>query len=129
MVHTKATSRIESDNLRIFVVWSSRYPGDNRTKAIAATKNVPDSRSLHFWYADASLSKRYGQILGLSDGKQFTWDTYMVFDADATWNDSPPKPHNWMHQMGKALGSDHPRWLDGDRFRESVSALLTDISN
>ena len=115
MVHRQTTSQIESANLAIFVVWLPRYPGDNRAKAVAATTNVPDSRALHFWDANASLSTRYGQILGLPVGKQFAWDTYMVFDADATWSESPPRPTNWMHQMGRALGRDHPRWLDGNR--------------
>ncbi|WP_144975397.1 hypothetical protein [Bremerella volcania] len=108
----------------IFVVWLPRYPGDNREKAVTATRNVSDSRAHHFWDAEAMLSKRYGRILGLPEGKQFAWDTYMVFDADATWIDTPPTPANWMHQMGGALGRSHPRWLDPDRFKGSLIELL-----
>lgn len=128
LVYAKATSQIGNPNLHIFVVWLPRYPGDNREKGAAATKYVPDERATHFWDGDASLSKRYGRILGLPEGKQFAWDTYMVFDAEATWNDTRPEPRDWMHQMGSALGRDHPRWLDADRFRTSVNELLRDAS-
>ena len=126
VVHRQATSPIESADLAIFVVWLPRYPGDNREKAVAANRNVPDSRAHHFWDADTWLAKQYGQILGLPQGKQFAWDTYMVFHANTSWKDRPPTPNSWMHQMGGTLGRDHPRWLDGSRFRESVNSLLTD---
>lgn len=129
VVHRQATSQIESGNLAIFVVWLPRYPGDNREKAVAATRNVPDSRAQHFWDGDTWLSKQYGRILGLPEGKQFAWDTYMVFDASASWTDEPPTPNSWMHQMGGALGREHPKWLDADQFRESVDRLLTDSTD
>jgi len=125
VVHRQATSQIESTDLAIFVVWLPRYPGDNREKAVAATRNVPDSRAHHFWDPDTWLAQQYGQILGLPEGKQFAWDTYMVFDANTSWKDGPPTPSSWMHQMGGTLGRDHPRWLDGGRFRESVASLLS----
>ena len=125
VVHRQSTSQIESSNLAIFVVWLPRYPGDNREKAVVATQNVPDSRATQFWDADTWLAKQYGQILGLPDEDQFAWDTYMVFDAKTVWRDLPPTPTNWMHQMGGTLGRDHPRLLDGSRFRDSVTSLLS----
>lgn len=128
VVHRQATSQIESTDLAIFVVWLPRYPGDNRKTAVAATKNVADARAHHFWHPDATLARRYGEILGLPDGEQFAWDTYMVFDAGVEWSDGPPAPTDWMHQMNGTLGPEHPRWLDGDRFREAVNALLKNTS-
>jgi hypothetical protein len=124
VVHKKALSRIESHRLKVFVVWTPRYPGDNRTKAVAATKIVPDQRATHYWDANGCLPKHYGRILGLPRGKQFAWDTYMIFEPDSEWKDAPPEPNDWMHQMGGILGRNHPRWLDGDRFRESIQSLV-----
>jgi hypothetical protein len=123
LVQKKALDRINSDNLRVFVIWTPRYPGDSRTKAVAATKIVPDSRATHFWDSDGMVSKVYGDVLELPEGNRFAWDTYMIFGADAAWLESPPAPLEWMHQLG-VLGEDHPRWLDGDRFRESVKSLV-----
>ena len=62
--------------------------------------------------ATAKIRKCFS--LGLPKGKQFAWDTYMAFDRDAAWKDSTPKPNDWMRQLGKDFGRDHPRWLDGE---------------
>ena len=125
MVHKKATGRIESDKLRVFVVWLPRYPGDNRSKAVSSMSNVPDARGTHFWDSNASLAKQYGVVLGLPEGSKFAWDTYMAFDVNATWNDAPPKPIDWMHQLSQDLGREHPRWLNSDQFRKRVMTLLS----
>ncbi|NQV25913.1 MAG: hypothetical protein HQ518_16255 [Rhodopirellula sp.] len=65
----------------------------------------------------------YGRVLNLPAEKQFAWDTYMVFAANAEWIDSPPTPNHWMHQL-EVLGRKHPRWLNGDRFRQTTQQLF-----
>lgn len=123
-VHNRATSQIKGDDLQVFVIWTPRYPGDNRTKAVASTKTVPDPRATHFWDAAGIVPMLYGKVLGLPEGKQFAWDTYMVFGPDAEWKDHAPEPADWMHQLSRDLGRNHPRWLDSDRFRESVKSQI-----
>lgn len=124
LVQEKAISQISSERLAVFILWTPRYPGDSRAKAVAATQFVSDSRAKHYWDAAGTLPRMYGSALGLPADDQFAWDTYMVFNADAEWNPPPPQPTDWMHQMSRALGPKHPRWLNGDRFRESVQALI-----
>jgi len=123
-VQEQAIRKIDSDQLRVLVVWLPNFPGDDRIKACASTKTVPDPRATHYWDATASVSKLYGNVLGLPPAKQFAWDTYMIFGPDAEWTDSPPTPNTWMHQMGEALGRDHPCWLDSDELRRAVDRLL-----
>lgn len=123
LVHKKAISRIESDDLQVFVIWTPRYPGDDRTKAVAATKIVPDQRATHFWDAAGIVPKLYGKVLGLPEGKQFAWDTYMVFGTDAEWETVAPEPAGWMHQLGSVLGTSHPRWLDAGKLRHDIETL------
>ena len=123
MVHAKAISRIPNDDLTVLVVWTPRYPGDTRAKAVDATKHVPDARAIHFWDEHGAVPTAYGRVLDLPAGKQFAWDTYMVFDANAEWIDSPPTPNHWMHQLG-VLGRKHPGWLNGDRFCQTIQQLL-----
>ena len=43
----------------------------------------------------------------------------MIFSAEATWTEDAPVPAEWMHQLG-ALGKEHPRWLDADRFLKTL---------
>lgn len=123
-VHSKAISRIPNDDLVVLVVWTPRYPGDTRAKAVDATMLVPDTRAAHFWDEHGVVPKTYGPVLNLPAGKQFAWDTYMVFGTEAEWTDSPPTPHDWMHQLSSVLGREHEQWLNGDEFRQTIQQLL-----
>jgi hypothetical protein len=124
LVHDKVINQIKNSQLKVFVIWTPRYPGDNRDRAVASSSIVPDSRATQFWDAAGYLPREYGRILSLPEEDQFAWDTYMIFDRDAEWNQSPPPPDDWMHQMSKALGPNHPRWLDGDKLRQAIVRLL-----
>jgi len=126
VVQEKTLRHIGNADLRVFVIWTPRYPGDDRATAVGATKVVPDSRATHFWDANGYVPRQYGAILKLPEADQFAWDTYMIFGRGAEWKQLPPPPRDWMHQMSKALGREHPRWLDGSRFREIVESLLVD---
>jgi hypothetical protein len=118
-VQEKVLAKIRSDKLRAFVVWTPRYPGDNRAKALAATKLIPDERSIHFWDGGGRLGRQYGKLLKLPGGRTFAWDVYFVLDKRASWGESPPAPTEWMHQ----LGEDNRR-LDGAKLSQVTLRLL-----
>ena len=117
-------AEIESDKLRVFVVWTPRLPADSRNKAVAATKLVEDKRASHFWDRGGHFGSQYGKLLKLPGKRTFAWDVYFVFDAGAKWNKAPPMPTEWMHQLG---GGEDKRRLDGDKLRQTVKALLGDV--
>jgi hypothetical protein len=119
-VQEKVLDKIASDKLKAFVVWTPRYPGDNRAKALASMKLVSDGRALHYWDGTRWLGKHYGQALKLPGSRTFAWDVYFVFDAGATWEKVPPVPVEWMHQLGGKDG----RRLDGDKLREIIRGRL-----
>lgn len=126
LVQTKVLDRIDSDQLKVFVVWTPRFNGDNRNKAIASMEIVPDKRATHFWDRTSSISAYYGAVLKLPERAPFAWDVYFVFDDQAEWKEDPPRPDHWMHQLGGVLGRDHPRFFDGDKFRGHVLETLKD---
>jgi hypothetical protein len=111
--------KIQSDKLRVLVVWTPVLPWDNRDKALAATKLIPDKRTTHCWDKARRLGKEYGKALKLPGGGTFAWDIYLLFDAPALWNETPPAPTNWMHQLGQ-----DSRRLDVNKLRQEVSRLL-----
>jgi hypothetical protein len=118
-VQEKVLAVLPSDKLKVFVVWTPRYPGDNRDKAMAATTLVGDKRAIHFWDGGRHVGTDYGKVLKLPGKRQFAWDVYLAFDASARWEKTPPLPSEWMHQ----LGGDERR-LDSDKLRQTVAALL-----
>ncbi len=111
--------RKEVDKLRVLVVWTPVLPWDNRDKALAAAKLIPDQRALHFWDKSRRLGKNYGKALKLPGGGTLAWDVYLVFDAQALWKETPPVPTSWMHQ----LGTDSRR-LDADKLKQEIGCLL-----
>ncbi len=114
-------ARIESDKLRVYVVWIKRFPGDSLKAAQDATELVSDRRARHYWDASGALGKQFGKSIELPKGKKFAWDVYFLFAPGARWDENPPKPVFWMHQLGSR---DTGNLLDGPRFRDAVADTL-----
>jgi hypothetical protein len=117
----KQLDRIQSDKVKVFVVWIKRFFGDSRNAAREAMALVPDRRARHFWEGSGQLSKRYAGIVELPHKRNFAWDVYFVFGPKAEWTESPPTPDFWMHQLG---GPETGNLLDGNRFRDAIARRL-----
>jgi hypothetical protein len=113
--------QIQSDKVKVFVVWIKRFFGDSRDAAQEAMSLVPDGRARHFWDSSGRLSKRYAKVVELPGKKTFAWDVYFVFGPKAVWSETPPAPDFWMHQLG---GRDTGNMLDGRKFREAIARQL-----
>ncbi len=111
-----------NDNLRVYVVWTPVLREDNRTGAGQSVACIPDSRAVHFWDEDKSVGLSFGKLVTLPRNRELAWDVYFVFDGKAEWTESPPKPTDWMHQLGL-----DERLLNGDKLRDSVEKLLSPI--
>jgi hypothetical protein len=121
LVEDQALARIASDKLEVYVVWTKKLRLDNREAAVKATSLVTDRRAHHFWDPSGYLGKQYGKTLDLPGGRRFAWDVYLIFDAKASWAETPPAPSYWMHQLG---GLKPEIRLDGPRFREAIVQRL-----
>ncbi len=84
-------------------------------------RRIPDQRVLRFYDPNARLGKLYSGIIRLPDGMP-AWDVYFVFGPAVRWEEEPPAPTYWMHQLGRA-GPSELR-LDGDQFARVVRGLL-----
>jgi hypothetical protein len=108
-----------SEDLRVYTVWVTFYPGDSERTVTSATKRISDKRVQHFWDGKADLSEKYRRVLGID---QPAWDVYFVYGRDAEWkSELPPAPAYWMHQLG---GLPRERYLDGDRLAAEINDLL-----
>ena len=117
LVQEQALERIDSDKLKIYVVWIKRFFGDSRDAAEKSMALVPDKRARHFWDGNNQMPKHYGKSLDLPGERNFAWDVYFVFNPKAAWGETPPTPDFWMHQLG---GSETGNRLDGDKFRDAI---------
>ena len=82
-----------------------------------ATRLMSDPRVAHFWDPEATVGSAFSRVLGTSEP---AWDVWMLFDRDARWDERPPEPAWWEHQLGY-LSPD--RYLDPHRFASQAAAI------
>ncbi|MFQ5776676.1 MAG: hypothetical protein ACE5IP_01565 [Terriglobia bacterium] len=119
--------KIPTDKLVTYVVW---LPVLNFQDASTLQRNgrkessrLPGPRSLHFSDPEGYSGREYGKIVGIPYGAP-AWDIYFAFGADVRWEDAPPAPTYWEHQLGRV---DPARRLDGRRFAREVRKLLEKV--
>lgn len=96
-------------NFRVGVAWINMLEGDNLAAARRAASMIDDPRLDHFYSEDKEVGKAIAQGLG-GDG-QVAWDIYLYYAPGQKWEEEPPQPVDWFHQLG-------PRsWADPARFR------------
>lgn len=95
-------------DINVAIVWINKLPADSRKAAEKSAGTFNDPRICQF-YDPQQLS---GQAVANSLGWQgrLAWDIYLFFTAGSQWDETPPAPANWMHQLKDP-------WADPDRLR------------
>lgn len=120
--------KFPTEKLVTYVVW---LPVLNFQDASTLQRNghkeshrLPGSRSLHFSDPEGYSGKEYGKIVDIPYGAPAR-DIYFAFGPNVRWEDTPPAPTYWEHQMG---GVDSARRLSGPRFAREVRKLLEKVA-
>lgn len=114
--------KISDANLRVYIIWLPVLrSGAHEPAARREAGRIPDGRAMRFFDPEAEVGKLYSGILRLAPGLP-AWDVYLVFGPEVRWQDGPPEPTYWMHQLGRA-GPSELR-LDGEQLRRVVNGLL-----
>lgn len=92
-------------------------PSDLKITVGRATKSLPDQRVTHYWDGEGELVKGFTPVLGLAEQ---AWDVYLLYDKNAEWKDTPPKPGFWQEQLGLSEATK----LDGVKLTEEMNKLL-----
>lgn len=109
---------VKGQDVKVYSVWVPILPSDAKITVGRATKNLPDSRVTHYWDGESELVKGFAPVLGLDDGK--AWDVYLLYDQNAEWKDTAPKPVFWQEQ----LGISEETKLDGVKLTAEMNKLL-----
>jgi hypothetical protein len=59
-------------------------------------------RLSHYWDHDLRLSHAFHRVLQLGQRPQphrIAWDIFLLYEARIMWNEEPPVPEFWMHQL------------------------------
>lgn len=81
--------------------------GDSEERAERAAQKFTDARVAQFYDPE----KRTGQKIAASIGwdHKVAWDIYLFYAAGSVWDQKPPHPTAWMHQLKED-------WADQDHF-------------
>ena len=90
--------------MRVFVVWFNMYPGDQESRwprgiftdsRVVQTWDEPKTAGRWFMshLSDLRPSRGGAGVFPQPDGA--LWDTYLLFDRDATWNATPTAILSW----------------------------------
>lgn len=108
---------LKGQDVKVYSVWQPILPSDVKLTVGRATKTLPDARVSHYWDVEDTLTKAFAPVLSL---EQDAWDVYLLYDKDAEWNDTPPKPAYWQEQ----LGISEETKLDGPKLTVEINKLL-----
>lgn len=88
---------LKAVDVNVYSVWVPILPSDAKFTVGRATKSLADPRVTHYWDGEGVLVKGFAPVLGIEDK---AWDVYLLYDKDAEWKDTPPKPIYWQEQLG-----------------------------
>jgi hypothetical protein len=101
---------INSQDVRVFVIWEPVLPTDFVAPSTAALGRIADARATQYWDRKRALS----HLLGEHNQSTVVWDYIAVYAPGMLWQDAPPK----------SIYSDNPvRDVIGGA-KESIQRLL-----
>ena len=106
---------INSQNVRVFVIWEPVLPTDLVAPSTAALARIPDVRAAQYWDRKRELS----HLLGEHNRPTVVWDYIAVYGPGTLWQDAPPKP----------VYSDSPVRDVISGAKESIQRLLASRTN
>jgi hypothetical protein len=79
---------INSQDMRVFVIWEPVLATDFAAPSTAALARIPDARAAQYWDRKRALS----HLLGEHNRSTVVWDYIAVYAPGTLWQDAPPKP-------------------------------------
>lgn len=111
--------KVADPRLRVFCVWTPAFPSDGQKLALEGAGILSDKRCLNFWDQGGKYGVEFGPVVRLPANKIFAFDVYFVYRPGARWEEKPPAPSDWMHQI-----IDDPRFLDGPKLASILQREL-----
>ncbi|HVT17777.1 MAG TPA: hypothetical protein VHQ90_16565 [Thermoanaerobaculia bacterium] len=112
--------RIDSPNLRAYIIWQHIADDDTLESAKRAAGLVRDPRVTQFYGIDRAAGIAFREPLGMK--KFWAFDVFLLYGPGDPWRDPAPAPRFFMHNNAKAFPAD--RVLDGPKLASAVQEAL-----
>ena len=93
------------------MVWVHMLPLDNRLTTGLTAASLQEARVRHFHDPHKRAAKALAE--GLGHAAKILWDAYLFYLPGSEWDDGPPAPAQWAHQLG-ASWADRAHYHHGD---------------
>ncbi len=120
----KLLEEFQVHHLKGFAVWLPMMRNDSLERADAEAAPFEGLPVVHVWDAERQVGDLFAKTLRL---KSTVWDFYFLYPPGVTWyDDEPPQPAFWMHQLPAASGADRDLVLYPTRFLQELFKLFGD---
>lgn len=102
-------------------------PLDNPVAAKLSARIIRDLRTCQFH----DPAKRAGKAIaeGLGGKDKVAWDIYLFYEAGSEWNDKPPAPTQWAHQLSGSEWADSTHHHSGDDLVKELHKIMQDLTS
>jgi hypothetical protein len=118
----KTLKSVTDDRVRAYIVWLPIFGGDFKGEARKLSNSFRDKRVSYFLDPTSESGKEWERVLRTE--RFIAWDVYLLYGADADWQDDPPLPAFWMHQLG---GVTKAPTLDEPTFTAKLKEMLHEM--
>jgi len=118
----KTLKQVTDDRVKAFIVWLPIFGGDFKGEARKLSSSFRDKRVSYYLDPDSETGKQWERVLKTE--RLIAWDVYLLYGADADWQDDPPLPDFWMHQLGGVTKG--PK-LDEPTFTAKLKRMLDEM--
>ncbi len=117
----KTLKSVPDDRVRAYIVWLPIFGGDFKGEQRNLSRSFGDRRVSYFSDPESLSGKLWERVLKTE--RLIAWDVYLLYGPDAKWEQDPPPPDYWMHQLGGVLKA--PKFNEGV-FREKLKDMLAE---
>ena len=119
----KTLKSVTDDRVKAYIVWLPIFGGDFKGEARKLSNSFRDKRVSYFLDATSETGKKWERVLKTE--RFIAWDVYLLYGGDADWQDDPPPPAFWMHQLG---GVTKAPTLDEPTFTAKLKEMLHEMT-
>lgn len=118
----KTLKSVTDDRVRAYIVWLPIFGGDFKGEARKLSNSFRDRRVSYFLDPESETGKQWERLLKTE--RFIAWDVYLLYGPDANWEEDPPQPAFWMHQLGGVTKA--PRF-DEETFTTKLNGMLEEM--
>lgn len=109
-VQQTVVEQMAKKDIDVIIVWTNMVTSDSQDNAFRAASMFNDPSIVQYFDAE----NKFGDVVAkrLNPNGEKAWDIYMFYDKEERWNNSFPRPFEYVHQLDE---SGHP-WVDQTKF-------------